>query len=109
MNRLLPCPQCNRHRHACEPVCPFCGVALPACRAASAPPPPGRVSRAALVAAGVVLVGGAACNNPSPAPPYGTPPPTQDGSTTAGSARSAVVNAKDERPVDADDVDGGER
>jgi hypothetical protein len=103
MNRLLPCPQCNRHRHACEPVCPFCGVTLPACSAVSAKNAPGRVSRAVLVAAGAALVGGAAC---SAIPLYGVPP---DGSTDAGSARAAAVNTNDERHADADAPDGGER
>jgi hypothetical protein len=113
MNQLRTCPHCSRHHRVCEPMCPFCGGALPACEAASETTRRGRMSRAMLVAAGAALLGGAQCD--SVMPPYGTPPhvPTPDASTNPSDAaqleKAGAANAANEnsRGDDADAVDGG--
>lgn len=73
MNQLLPCPHCSRHHRVCEPVCPFCGGALPACTAAPSAQARGRLNRATLFAAGAALLGGASCDNRSTSVHYGLP------------------------------------
>jgi hypothetical protein len=65
MSPLLPCPHCSRHHRVCEPVCPFCGGALPECKAAPSQSSRSRMSRATLFAAGAALLGGAACDDGS--------------------------------------------
>jgi hypothetical protein len=73
MNQLLPCPHCSRHHRVCEPVCPFCGGPLPACKAAPPPQARGRMNRATLFAAGAALLGGTNCDNRSTVVHYGLP------------------------------------
>jgi len=87
MSQLRTCPHCSRHHRVCEPLCPFCGGALPACDAASETTRRGRMSRAMLATAGAALLGGAACEH-SIAPPYGISPrpPTPDASTDTADA-----------------------
>jgi hypothetical protein len=53
-SRLLACPACDRHVRASEPLCPFCGLELPATQAAGpvAVAPSTGLSRAALVRRG---------------------------------------------------------
>jgi hypothetical protein len=57
MSQLRTCPRCSRHHRVCEPLCPFCGGALPPYSAASATSPRDRMSRAMLVASGAALLG----------------------------------------------------
>ena len=45
MSPLRPCPHCHRHHRPCEPVCPFCGAALPACAPTSETTKRDRMSR----------------------------------------------------------------
>ena len=54
---LLPCPDCNRHVRIVDPVCPFCGHALPmAYRTTAAPAGPlARLGRAATFAFGAAV------------------------------------------------------
>jgi hypothetical protein len=116
MSQLLPCPHCSRHHRVCDPVCPFCGGALPSCKGApSAMSPHGRMNRATLVAAGAALLGAAACDK-SVVPPYGgfyPPGPPQDASADASQGTDADTSdasaADDSKaPQDATDAkDGG--
>jgi hypothetical protein len=64
---MILCPSCNRHLHAVETSCPFCGTALT--EAQRRPPPeavvPSGASRGAAHAARVALLAGSAvlaCN-----------------------------------------------
>ena len=56
MNFLIACTECARHVHASDPICPFCGEALPA-SLRSRPPrlPTERLGRAATLAFGAAL------------------------------------------------------
>jgi hypothetical protein len=86
MSQLRACPHCQRHHHVCEPVCPFCGGALPACDAAATAGPRGRMSRATLVATAAALLGAASCESGTRnVPLYGGPPvvTAQDGGADA--------------------------
>jgi hypothetical protein len=75
MSQLIPCPSCHRHHRVGEPVCPFCGTALPTGQSIpSSTTSLARMSRAALIAAGAAWLGAGACEN-SISPPYGAPPP----------------------------------
>lgn len=57
MNHLLPCTGCERHVRAADPLCPFCGEALPmSLRQTSAPALPAlRLGRAATFAFGASM------------------------------------------------------
>src|SRR5262245_12531585 len=56
-NHLLPCPGCARHVRALDPMCPFCGAALPTSVRASQVPriPLKRLGRSATLAFGAAL------------------------------------------------------
>jgi hypothetical protein len=101
MSQLLPCPQCSRHHRVCEPVCPFCGGALPACSGATAMNTHDRMSRAMLFASGAVLLGAAAC---APVAVYGAPAPPFVPSQDAGSDAAGGGGVK---PTDAGVHDDG--
>jgi hypothetical protein len=106
MSQLRSCPHCSRHHRVCEPACPFCGGALPACEAASETTPRGRMSRAMLVAAGAAVLGAADCE-PRVLPPYGQPPiqPGPDaGTKTADAAPAEKAGDSNARDDDAADV-----
>jgi hypothetical protein len=111
MSQLRTCPHCSRHHRVCEPVCPFCGGALPPCSAASATKPRDRMSRAMMVASGAALLGAAACK--SYYPPYGLPPhqPTPDAGTAdaAQAEKAGDANAGDEGTQGEDATDGVDR
>ena len=101
MSQLFPCPHCSRHHRVCEPVCPFCGGALPECKAALSQSSRSRMSRATLFAAGAALLGGAACDNGSSMPAsvvaaYGGP-----GIVTYPDASADATDGGDEKTSDA--------
>jgi hypothetical protein len=108
MNQLLPCPHCSRHHRVCEPVCPFCGGSLPACKAAPPTKARGRLSRATLFAAGAALLGGASCDNRSTNAHYGlagiVTNPDGSGGTGDGSSGDEDRNPAQDAP---DAKDGG--
>ena len=99
MGHLIACPGCARHARAEDPLCPFCGEALPASLRARVPrAPTERLGRAATFVFGATLAASAAtgCDGGSQsdagasgsdagydagnvAPPYGLPPPDDDG------------------------------
>src|SRR5687768_12750953 len=60
MKHLLPCPGCARHVRAIDPLCPFCGAALPmSLRAATPRVPTKRLGRSATLAFGAALAASA--------------------------------------------------
>jgi hypothetical protein len=56
-NHLLPCPGCARHVRAIDPMCPFCGAALPTSLRQQMVPrvPLKRLGRSATLAFGAAL------------------------------------------------------
>jgi hypothetical protein len=106
MNQLLPCPHCSRHHRVCEPVCPFCGGSLPACKPAPPTTARGRLNRATLFAAGAALLGGASCDNRSTIVHYGLPGivTNPDGSGDTANA----LDGGDGETRDASDAEDGE-
>ena len=72
MSELNPCPSCNRHVRAADPVCPFCSAPQAARPPrAEAPLPRPRLNRAAIFAAGATLAGMSACSSTSNPPDGG--------------------------------------
>jgi hypothetical protein len=129
VDRLLPCPSCDRHVRASEAACPFCAAALPVALRSSQPlprSPATRLSRAALFALGTSAAAlAAACGGttaPStfagadaadeggqqPQPVYGGPP--VDGGADVVVNPSYGGPAQQDAAADADadaDADGG--
>ncbi|MBW2463548.1 MAG: hypothetical protein JRH11_17995 [Deltaproteobacteria bacterium] len=120
--RLLPCPGCDRHVRVAEPVCPFCGEAIPLAmqNAGPAPVPGRRLGRAARFAFGAAVAGAVAftgCGDdtsPTPdtgtiGPAYGAPADTgvdPDTGTDAG-AEDATIDGGDVPLYGSPSVDGG--
>jgi hypothetical protein len=104
MSQLLPCPHCSRHHRVCEAVCPFCGGALPECKAALSQSSRSRMSRATLLAAGAALLGGAACDNVSLVTHYGGP-----GIVTYPDASAEPTDGGDAKTSDAGAPESGEK
>jgi hypothetical protein len=114
MSQLRTCPHCSRHHRVCEPLCPFCGGALPSCSAELSTSPRERMSRAMLVAAGAALLGGAGCET-SILPAYGIAPhplmpdASADTADAAQAATAGDATAADEGGQGDDAPDGGDR
>jgi len=132
MDHLLPCPGCTRHVRAAEPVCPFCGEALPLSLRSRAPQVPGRrLGRAATIAFGAALAAtgcseshntdqdaaitvdsGSSVDDDGGAvgPLYGGPPPVDAGTAPDPDAGGVVPAYGGPFPVDAGpapEPDGG--
>lgn len=91
MDHLLPCPGCSRHVRAVEPLCPFCGEALPLSLRERTPRlPTRRLGRSATFAFGAALAA-SACGEAHT--------PEQDGSVAVDSGsridEDAGPNAQD--------------
>jgi hypothetical protein len=108
---LAACPGCARHVRVNEPVCPFCGAALPSSfrQLQPRPSPAKRLSRAALHALGVGALSAtaAACGSPFTsedglAVPYGLPPLATDADTPMeADIDDANARLESAAPVDA--------
>lgn len=98
MNRLQPCPSCDRHVRSTDAACPFC--AAPIAPEAPRPIPTGRLTRAAIFASALATGGAAACGSgqSKAADPQ---PATAD----AGIANTADDNTPDTQPDAGDYID----
>ena len=116
MDFFLPCPGCERHVHARDAICPFCGEALPlSLRQRLAPRlPTARLGRAATLAFGAALAASTAagCGDDMTGDPdsgavdSGASVDSGMGGTDAGGGDDAAVG-DDAGPVDAGVDSGG--